>query len=89
MKDQPLKIEIKNDQLVISVGISAFAFATQAADAWPDNEVIVDESQFAKDIVHELQREDEQGSTPLHFLFDSLAQKALEQGSIAVATKPE
>lgn len=84
MKDQPLKIELENERIVISVGISAFAYGVQHADSWDEELKIEDETQFAKDVLRELQREDEQGSTDLFFLFDKAANKAVENGSAAI-----
>jgi hypothetical protein len=84
MKDQPLQIGIENEQLVIRIGISALAFGVQSGDDW-SGEVIADELQFAKDVVRELEREDEAGSTKFHFLLDELANKAVENGSAAIS----
>jgi hypothetical protein len=83
-KDQPLRIGIENDELVVRIGISALAFGMKAGDEW-GGEIIEDELQFAKDVARELEREDEAGSTEFHLLLDRLGNKAVENGSIAIS----
>lgn len=86
-KDQPLRIGIEEEQLVIRIGISTLAFAVKAGDDW-GGEDITDELQFAKDVIHEFEREDEEGSTRFHYLLDKLANQAAENGSLALSDTP-
>lgn len=85
-KDQELTIEIIDDKLVISIGISTLLHAiTFREDLFPDEETpkikIVDENIFAKDVLFELQNEEEDGTTLVHKMFDEAGTNAMEQGS--------
>lgn len=40
---------------------------------------------FARDVVRELNREEEDGTTPIHLLFDKAMAEAIEQGSLHYA----
>lgn len=85
-KDTGLTVSVENDELVIRIGISALCFAVQHADQnigddGATNLRIKDEKAFAEDIVRELDDEDEEGQTVVHFLFDAAAEKAIENGS--------
>jgi hypothetical protein len=60
------------------------------ADTWPakneDGEPckILDRAQFLKELVGELERDDEQGATSIHLAFDQAALGVMESGSEAV-----
>lgn len=45
---------------------------------------VTDLDAFAKDLLHELNREEEDGTTPIHRMFDSVIEKAIEQGAEGV-----
>ena len=91
MRDAPLKVEIIGDELVISIGVDALAFAVQAGQQWPyDAEMknlcpITDAGVFAQEVLRELDRElGEDGTTRIHRMFDEAALKALEWGAQGV-----
>lgn len=80
-KEQWLKTEVKDGRLVISVGVDVLAFAAQQfydEEAFHASEGQEDESDFrivapadfAKSVVRALDREAEDGTTPVHLMFD-------------------
>lgn len=84
---RPLTVSIKDDQLVISIGVSTLAYAvTSGPDLW--QHIVMDEKGFARDIVAELKDDtcNDAGSTSVERLLDEAAYKALESGSKHVAT---
>jgi hypothetical protein len=49
---------------------------------------VTDADGFARDVVREMNREEEDGSTAVHLLFDRAMAEAIEQGSAHVEVKP-
>ena len=90
----PLTVEIKNGALVIRIGVQTLAHAVTYADwANPYDEAsgdylrsfaITDAPQFASDVLHEMLREREDGSTPLSDFLDTMSQEAISQGSLGL-----
>ena len=86
----PLDVSIKDGALSISIGIDTLAFSMHASPQWPHDERgdnlyrIVDAKLFADDFLGELLREEEDGTTPVHRLFDRMGFTALEQGADGV-----
>ena len=74
----PLEVRIKGGQLFISIGIDTLCFATQFNF---EDFKITDREGFAKDILNELEREEEDGTTLVHKMFDQAANSAVEDGS--------
>lgn len=90
-KAQWLKAEVKGGKLVISIGVDVLAFAAQRhydEEAFNATEGqmkasefrVVDAAALAKEVVRELEREAEDGTTRLHLMFDTAFTKVLEQG---------
>jgi hypothetical protein len=75
-KKTPFRCSVVADVLRIEIGISTLKYAAEHhEDFWqPQTDkyalVVSDERQFAKDVAHELNREGEDGSTPVTRLFD-------------------
>lgn len=78
-----LKAEIRGGELVISIPVETLCFAVMQRDSMGGLRV-VDRDEFAKDILRELWREEEDGSTLLHHLFDKAATEAANQGSLGL-----
>jgi hypothetical protein len=77
---QGLKIEINDSKLVISIGLDILKYALENGDNWDGK--ITNIKGFAIDMINDhLNNEDEQGTTPVHILFDEAARQAIEQGS--------
>lgn len=83
-RDQPLKVFIKNEVLTISIGVKTLAWCAENPpdDTDFDNDVkIVSARGFAKDVAIELLDEEEDGTTPVHLMFDKVIENAINQGS--------
>jgi hypothetical protein len=93
-KDYPLTVEIKDGQLKISVGIDTLAYSAEHSEyANPFDEKlydykqifkITDPLQFAKDVKLILEREEEDGSTPLNLFLDKICESTFDDGSEGV-----
>ena len=89
--DRGLETKIENGALVIRVGIGtlAHAFHFNLDNNLRNDETkdfvqtwkVVNPVQFAKDVMVEIDREEEDGTTPLHRLFDKACMDAVNQGS--------
>lgn len=82
-------VVVKDGVLVIAVTTDALLHGITLGGGWPTNErgatvAIQDGALMVKDVVNELLREDEQGTTAVHRLFDEAAVAALDNGSEAV-----
>lgn len=85
-ENAPLKVRIEKGQLVLSIGIETLAFATMnGTSGYFDGLKITNPRGFARDVVAELEREQEDGTTPVHAMIDAAAEAAAEQGSVHVA----
>lgn len=82
-KDQPLSCEVENDQLLIRIGVETLKFCCNNPHSAPEKDgwLITDAEGFAKDVIHELTDEREDGSTILTDLIDLAVEKAKENGS--------
>lgn len=90
---QELKVEVKGGRLVISIGIDTLAFAAENMDSnlsydddWKPTKgfTVSNKKEFAEDVLRELEREEEDGTTPVHILLDSACEEAVNQGSLGV-----
>ena len=93
-KKQGLKVELKGDVLTISIGIESLRFAAELSDQLQlpmsssddaMNAIVFDEPAFAREVVRELEREEEDGTTPVHRMLDEAFGQVLENGGIGVA----
>jgi hypothetical protein len=84
-KDQPLRVEVVDGELVIRIGISTLAFA-QHFRQWNTGQAgyaVTDEKEFAEDVGNAMGREEEDGSSPLNDFLDRMCDAAADDGSIA------
>lgn len=77
---------ISKGKIVIELNIANLAHEAVVPDCLCDGEFrpsvkIVNARKFARDFVAELNREEEDGSTPVHALFDAAFVAAVEQGA--------
>jgi hypothetical protein len=86
----PLRCRVHKGVLSIEIGIDTLAWAYEHQ---PDNWTgegddakyrVVDKKEFARDVASEMNREAEDGSTPLSLFFDAMCTAAADDGSIAV-----
>ena len=90
----PLRAAVENNQLSFAVGVRTLAFAFENSEENnPYDEEFCDTKRqfsisepwrFAKDVCHELNREGEDGSTPLTRFLDSMMGEAVNQGSLGI-----
>lgn len=93
-RDVPLKVTIERGALVVRIGIGTLAYAVTYSDwANPYDEAtgdyvrtfaITDAPQFASDVLYEMLREREDGSTPLTDFLDKMSEEAINQGSLGL-----
>lgn len=84
--NSPLKCEIEDGKLVISIGIYTLAYAAGAnkqSGICQGLCYIYDDERFAKDVVKELLRENEVGESLLSKTLDSAMIMAENNGSVA------
>jgi hypothetical protein len=81
-RSEQLNVQIVDGKLVISIGIDLLCFAVENKENC--DYTITDNDGFAKDILNELEIEDEEGTTLVHTLFDKVANEAVEHGSYNV-----
>lgn len=82
MREAPLKTEIKDGLLVISIGVDTLCHAVSAGRSYGMGEIsITDNDVFAGEILQELNDESEDGSTAVHKLLDDAASQAIENGA--------
>ena len=84
VRDQPLEAIIVDGRLEISIGLDCLCFAVSHHDGWPENYKITSNDGFAEEILDELLREAEDGTTLLHIAIDGAAREALEMGAIHI-----
>jgi hypothetical protein len=83
-------VKREGDELVIRINVDTLCHSVTMGDNWPiqgdgtSGATIVNRELFVKDLIGELLNENEQGATPLHFLFDAAAEALIENGSEAV-----
>lgn len=89
-REQGLKVEIIDGRLNVSIGVDALMIAVKGGPTWTDQEEeergwkITSDDGFAADIAHELQDEEEDGTTLVHIMFDAAIERAIEQGSLNI-----
>jgi len=92
--DAPLDVTLEDGALVVRIGIKTLAHAVTYSD-WAnryDEEVcdyfrdfaITDVQQFAKDVALAMQREAEDGSSPLTHFLDKATEDAVNDGSLGL-----
>ncbi|MFV2944264.1 hypothetical protein [Pseudomonas japonica] len=87
-------VAVEGDQLVIRITTECLLHAVTCAPEWPINDdgsptQINDGALLVKEIIDELQRENEHGTNQMHRMFDEAAVSALDNGSQAVSYDSE
>lgn len=89
--DAPLKFAVIGGKLVISIGVETLAWVSRPENGGHLEKCEVEkgwEKQFARDVVYEMGREEEDGTTPLHLFIDRMIQSAADNGSEALKFPP-
>lgn len=92
-----LRVRIEREQIVISIGVATLpkvvefghdhhSYDEEAGDYLVPK--ITDPDTFAKEVLSELEREEEDGTTLVHLMFDKAIAHAIENGAEGV-TLPE
>ncbi len=82
----PLDVKLEGAELVIRIPVDTLAFAAQQGDMWPQDDhmkptaFITDETVFAKEVIHALTKEEEDGTTLVHLMFDKAFTYITENG---------
>lgn len=94
--EQPLSALIEKEVLVISIGVKTLAAATENCSALErfyefgpkmgqfEGPKVFDPALFAAAVLDELEREEEDGTTPVHVLLDAAAEAAIQNGADGV-----
>ena len=93
--DCPLRCEIRNNQLIIRLGLNTLAFAAENpfgdslfADGSTVDDgstiTVVDKRAWAEEVLRALENEDEQGTAPVHTLLDQAMRSAIDDGAVGV-----
>jgi hypothetical protein len=85
MRNDPLKAEINDGRLVISIGVDTLCHAIEIGRSYGLGDItITDKDIFVKELLNELNNESEDGSTIIHRMFDKAASNAIENGALGV-----
>lgn len=93
-RDKQLTIEVKDGELHISVGVELLSYATYGkindrCEVGDKNYMIVkDHDKFAQSIIESLSVEEEDGTTPVHKMFDNAVDYSIGQGEITGVDYP-
>lgn len=81
---QPLKCRIDGGVLCISIGVNTLKFAAENHEDFFDGDKntleVTDAALFAKEVLREIDREAEDGTTPVHLMLDRAIFEAVENG---------
>ncbi len=83
---------VKGGEIIITVPIEALQTVVDGAHALGSLDtrwMVTAPDVFARDLIRALNDEDEQGTTPIHRLFDAAINEALEQGAEGIEEHPE
>lgn len=96
--EAPLGCKLEGGELVIRIGINVLAMATEDREPftiydeklgdWRKAWIVTDPLEFAKEVAREINREEEDGSSPLTNLLDLACASALDQGCMGVEEAP-
>lgn len=79
--DEPLKVELTDGRIVISVGVKLLAWA-QEDNIHPAK--VIDTTQFAKDVIEAMDETDDAGASLLNKMIDKSVKKAIDDGALGV-----
>lgn len=85
MKGQLLNVEIKNETLILSIGVEALEIAASVGRSYGIGEVaITDMDAFLSELPRYIRREEEDGSTPFHRMIDECVSEMIENGEAGI-----
>jgi hypothetical protein len=86
-KGQNSSAKIENGEIVIRLALDALPAVLEggwACNALPTRYKITNIAEFAADLVRELNREGEDGTTRIHIMFDKAIFEAIDQGAFGI-----
>lgn len=96
---RPLSVEIKSGELIIRAGIDTVKWALEHhEESQPFNDetgdyeqkwIVTDSLEFSKEVMNAMEREEEDGTTPLILFLDQMCMAALEDGGAGVDEAPK
>lgn len=87
----PQMVAIEADQIVVRIPVIAVPHAAMIAfdNAYGEHRYEVEDGEaFARELVTELSREEEDGTTLIHLALDKAATRALENGGFGIGERP-
>ncbi len=82
MRNEGLKVAVVDGRLIISVGVDTLCHAVTVGRRYGTGNIdVTNVDAFAGEILRELEREEEDGTTPITSLLDGAAEKAIENGA--------
>jgi hypothetical protein len=91
-KSESAKAVIRDGFILIALPVANLGSALEGAWASGHQDGryrVTDAETFAKAVVHELNNEQEDGTTPIHELFDACMYEAIDQGAEGVEEHPD
>lgn len=93
-KHQILQISIEGEELVIRIGLDTLKYATEnspnldfESDDRGNKFIVTDTHTWAESVIIALEKEEENGTTPIHKMFDEAFLYALDQGLEGIEEK--
>jgi hypothetical protein len=93
-KNSGLRARVVGGEVVISIGVDTLAHAFNESEYakpfddekgdWISKLEVADPLEFARGVVEELLKEDEEGTTAVHLLLDKACESAADNGSLGV-----
>lgn len=83
-------VVVEGGALVIRITLDTLCHAVTMGQNWPVHgdgrsaATITDRPLFAQELIRELTKDNEQGATPLHLLFDEMAGQVIEWGGESI-----
>ena len=85
-----LEVGVEKNVLSIKIGIETLCHAVSVGRPYGQGDInIVDQEAFIKGLLLELQRESEDGTTPVHSMFDTAVNEMLENGEEGIEIEDE
>lgn len=97
IKNTPLSTKIENGDVVIRIGIERLKYAFEHCEVtqWIDEEgdweqfyLVSDLLELANDFISQVNREEKDGTTPLHLFLDKIFKAVLESGCAGIVDAP-
>ncbi len=90
MENQQLKVAVENGVLSISIGVDILCHASEVGRRYGLEGIkITDKKVFVEGVARQLITEEEDGTTPVHQMFDNAVSQMLEDGEEGIDLEGE